>query len=148
MKKTILLLAMLLTISLSACSNQDLSPAPADEGSNAPSQPVATLEAGVWPANAYTQGLPVPPGTVAWATLDAEQGNCCVNLTDVGETEYEEYIETLKQEGFSVVENVSEQIQGQDYVSIGTLYLKEDKWISISYMPDSFMIYISLEGQQ
>lgn len=144
MKKTILLLAMLLTISLSACSNQDLSPAPADEGT----QPVATLEAGVWPANAYTQGLPVPPGTVAWATLDAEQGNCCVNLTDVGETEYEEYIETLKQEGFSVVENVSEQIQGQDYVSIGTLYLKEDKWISISYMPDSFMIYISLEGQQ
>lgn len=144
MKKTILLLAMLLTISLSACSNQDLSPAPADDGT----QPVATLEAGVGPANAYTQGLPVPPGTVAWATLDAEQGNCCVNLTDVGETEYEEYIETLKQEGFSVVENVSEQIQGQDYVSIGTLFLKEDKWISISYMPDSFMIYISLEGQQ
>lgn len=144
MKKTILLLAMLLTISLSACSNQDLSPAPADEGT----QPVATLEAGVWPANAYTQGLPVPPGTVAWATLDAEHGNCCVNLTDVGETEYEEYIETLKQEGFSVVENVSEQIQGQDYVSIGTLYLKEDKWISISYISDSFVIYISLEGQQ
>lgn len=144
MKKTILLLAMLLTISLSACSNQDLSPAPADEGT----RPVATLEAGVWPANAYTQGLPVPPGTVAWATLDAEQGNCCVNLTDVGETEYEEYIETLKQEGFSVVGNVSEQIQGQEDVSIGTLYLKEDKWISISYMPDSFMIYISLEGQQ
>lgn len=94
------------------------------------------------------RGLPVPPGTVAWATLDAEHGNCCVNLTDVGETEYEEYIETLKQEGFSVVENVSEQIQGQDYVSIGTLFLKEDKWISISYMPDSFVIYISLEGQQ
>ena len=144
MKKTILLLAMLLTISLSACSNQDLSPAPADEGT----QPVATLEAGVWPANAYTQGLPVPPGTVAWATLDAEHGNCCVNLTGVGQSEYEEYIEVLQQEGFSAVEGVSEQIQGQDYVSIGTLYLKEDKWISISYMPDSFVIYISLEGQQ
>lgn len=144
MKKTILLLAMLLTISLSACSNQDLSPAPADEGT----QPVATLEAGVWPANAYTQGLPVPPGTVAWATLDAEHGNCCVNLTGVGQSEYEEYIEVLQQEGFSAVEGVSEQIQGQDYVSIGTLYLKEDKWISISYISDSFVIYISLEGQQ
>lgn len=144
MKKTILLLAMLLTISLSACSNQDLSPAPADEGT----QPVATLEAGVWPANAYTQGLPVPPGTVAWATLDAEHGNCCVNLTGVGQSEYEEYIEVLQQEGFSAVEGVSEQIQGQEDVSIGTLYLKEDKWISISYMPDSFVIYISLEGQQ
>lgn len=144
MKKTILLLAMLLTISLSACSNQDLSPAPADEGT----QPVATLEAGVWPANAYTQGLPVPPGTVAWATLDAEHGNCCVNLTGVGQSEYEEYIEVLQQEGFSAVEGVSEQIQGQEDVSIGTLYLKEDKWISISYISDSFVIYISLEGQQ
>ena len=144
MKKTILLLAMLLTISLSACSNQDLSPAPADEGI----QPVATLEAGVWPANAYTQGLPVPPGTVAWATLDAEHGNCCVNLTGVGQSEYEEYIEVLQQEGFSAVEGVSEQIQGQEDVSIGTLYLKEDKWISISHMSDSFVIYISLEGQQ
>lgn len=144
MKKTILLLAMLLTISLSACSNQDLSPAPADEGT----QPVATLEAGVWPANAYTQGLPVPPGTVAWATLDAEHGNCCVNLTGVGQSEYEEYIEVLQQEGFSAVEGVSEQIQGQEDVSIGTLYLKEDKWISISYLTDSFVIYISLEGQQ
>ena len=144
MKKTIMLLAMLLTISLSACSNQDPSPAPADEGT----QPVATLEAGVWPANAYTQGLPVPPGTVAWATLDAEHGNCCVNLTGVGQSEYEEYIEVLQQEGFSAVEGVSEQIQGQEDVSIGTLYLKEDKWISISYMSDSFVIYISLEGQQ
>lgn len=144
MKKTILLLAMLLTISLSACSNQDLSPAPADEGT----QPVATLEAGVWPANAYTQGLPVLPGTVAWATLDAEHGNCCVNLTGVGQSEYEEYIEVLQQEGFSAVEGVSEQIQGQEDVSIGTLYLKEDKWISISYISDSFVIYISLEGQQ
>ena len=144
MKKTILLLAMLLTISLSACSNHDLSPAPADEGT----QPVATLEAGVWPANAYTQGLPVPPGTVAWATLDAEHGNCCVNLTGVGQSEYEEYIEVLQQEGFSAVEGVSEQIQGQEDVSIGTLYLKDDKWISISYMSDSLVIYISLEGQQ
>ena len=108
----------------------------------------ATLEAGVWPANAYTQGLPVPPGSVAWATLDAEHGNCCVNLTGVGQSEYEEYIEVLQQEGFSAVEGVSEQIQGQEDVSIGTLYLQEDKWISISYMPDSFVIYISLEGQQ
>ena len=148
MKKTILLLAMLLTISLSACSNQDLSPAPAPAPADEGTQPVATLEAGVWPANAYTQGLPVPPGTVAWATLDAEHGNCCVNLTGVGQSEYEEYIEVLQQEGFSAVEGVSEQIQGQEDVSIGTLYLKEDKWISISYMSDSFVIYISLEGQQ
>ena len=83
MKKYISVLAIMLTISLAACSNQDISSAPADNGSNTPSNSVTILEEGVWPANEYTEGLPVPPGTVAWATLDAEHENCSVNLTDI-----------------------------------------------------------------
>ena len=31
------------------------------------------------------------------------------------------YMELLKQEGFSVIEDVSEEVKGQDYVSVGTL---------------------------
>ena len=27
------------------------------------------LDAGVWPVNEYTEGLPVPSGTVGWATV-------------------------------------------------------------------------------
>ena len=141
MKKYISVLAIMLTIPLAACSNQDISSAPADNGSNR----VAILEEGVWPANEYTEGIPVPPGTVAWATLDAGHGNCSVNLADISETDYNEYIEVLKQGGFSVVEDVSEEIEGQDYVSIGTLLSNEEKWIAISYIPDSFTIYISFE---
>ncbi len=143
MKKYISVLAIMLTISLAACSNQDISSAPANNGSNTPSNSVTILEEGVWPANEYTEGLPVPPGTVAWATLDADHQNCSVNLTDISETNYNEYIEVLKQGGFSIVEDVSEEIEGQDYVSIGTLLSNEEKWISISYIPDSFTIYIS-----
>lgn len=146
MKKYISVLAIMLTISLAACSNQDISSAPANNGSNTPSNSVTILEEGVWPANEYTEGLPVPPGTVAWATLDAEHQNCSVNLTDISETNYNEYIEVLKQGGFSIVEDVSEEIEGQDYVSIGTLLSNEEKWISISYIPDSFTIYISFDN--
>lgn len=146
MKKYISVLAIMLTISLAACSNQDISSAPADNGSNTPSNSVTILEEGVWPANEYTEGLPVPPGTVAWATLDAEHQNCSVNLTDISETDYNEYIEVLKQGGFSIVEDVSEEIEGQDYVSIGTLLSNEEKWIAISYIPDSFTIYISFDN--
>ena len=83
MKKYISVLAIMLTISLTACSNQDISSAPADNGSNTPSNSVSILEEGVWPANEYTEGLPIPPGTVTWATLDAEHENCSVNLTDI-----------------------------------------------------------------
>lgn len=146
MKKYISVLAIMLTISLAACSNQDISSAPADNGSNTPSNSVTILEEDVWPANEYTEGLPVPPGTVAWATLDAEHENCSVNLTDISETDYNEYIEVLKQGGFSIVEDVSEEIEGQDYVSIGTLLSNEEKWIAISYIPDSFTIYISFDN--
>lgn len=146
MKKYISVLAIMLTISLAACSNQDISSAPANNGSNTPSNSVTILEEGVWPANEYTEGLPVPPGTVAWATLDAEHENCSVNLTDISETDYNEYIEVLKQGGFSIVEDVSEEIEGQDYVSIGTLLSNEEKWIAISYIPDSFTIYISFDN--
>lgn len=146
MKKYISVLAIMLTISLAACSNQDISSAPADNGSNTPSNSVTILEEGVWPANEYTEGLPVPPGTVTWATLDAEHENCSVNLTDISETDYNEYIEALKQGGFSIAEDVSEEIEGQDYVSIGTLLSNEEKWIAISYIPDSFTIYISFDN--
>ena len=146
MKKYISVLAIMLTISLTACSNQDISSAPADNGSNTPSNSVSILEEGVWPANEYTEGLPIPPGTVTWATLDAEHENCSVYLTDISETDYNEYIEALKQGGFSIAEDVSEEIEGQDYVSIGTLLSNEEKWIAISYIPDSFTIYISFDN--
>ena len=52
----------------------------------------------------------------------------------------------MNQEGFSVIENVSEEIEEGNYVSIGTLLSNEDKWLSISYIPDSLTIYISFDN--
>lgn len=64
-------------------------------------------------------------------------------FVDISETDYNDYLELLKQEGFSIIEEVSEEIEGQDYVSIGTLLSNGEKGLSISYIPDNFTIYIS-----
>lgn len=142
MKKYISVLAIIFIISLAACSNQTISSTPTGNESNIQSNSITTLDKGIWPVNEYTEGLPIPPGTVAWATLDTEHENCSVNLTGISDDDYSEYMEVLNQEGFSVIENVSEEIEEGNYVSIGTLLSNEDKWLSISYIPDSLTIYI------
>lgn len=117
MKKYISILAVLLMLSLTACSNLGTTPTGTGNTSNTQSESITMLDEGVWPVNEYTEGLPVPSGTVAWAMLDTEHENCSISIVDIDESAYNEYMELLKQEGFSVIEDVSEEIKGQDYVS-------------------------------
>ena len=140
MKKFVSIIAILLMLSLAACSNQD-TPSAAVNPRNTQTQSNTMLDAGVWPVNEYTEGLPVPSGTVGWAMLDTEHENCSISIVDISETDYNDYLELLKQEGFSIIEEVSEEIEGQDYVSIGTLLSNGEKGLSISYIPDNFTIY-------
>lgn len=131
MKKYISVFTIMVMIFLAACSNQNTSSTPTSNENNTQSNSVTKLDEGVWPENEYTEGLPVAPGTVAWATLDTEHENCNINLTGISENDYNEYMELLNQEGFSVIENVSEEIEGENYVSIGTLLSNDEKWLSI-----------------
>lgn len=144
MRKLISLITIVFMLSLVACSNPDTPPAAPGNSSNTQSESITMLDEGVWPENEYTEGLPVPPGTVAWAMLDTEHKNCSINIADIDESKFNEYMELLKQDGFSVIEEVSEEIEGQDYVSVGTLLSNDEKGLSISYIPGSFTIYISL----
>lgn len=145
MKQYISVFAIILMISLAACSNQNILSTPTGNENNTQSNSVTILDEGIWPVNEYTEELPVPSGTVTWATLDTEHDNCNVSLTGISEDDYNEYMDVLNQEGFSVIENVSEKIEGENYVSIGTLLSNEEKWLSISYIPDSLTIYISFD---
>lgn len=145
MKKLIPILAILLVLSLAACSNQDTASNNAGTTSNTQSENITMLNEGVWPVNEYTEGLPVPSGTVSWAMLDTEHENCSISIVDINETEYNDYMELLKQDNYSVIENVSEEIEGQDYVSIGTIFSNGEKGLSISYIPGNLTIYISFE---
>lgn len=145
MKSRMAVWVLAVLLPLSACTQQ----APPSSSGSAPessqSSGVTLLEEGVWPENPYTQGLPVPPGTVTWAALDTQRQNCSVSLTGLSQTDYLDYMALLEQEGFSVSADVSEEIQGQDYVSIGTLRSDGTRWLSISYIPDQLTLYISFQ---
>lgn len=74
MKKFVSIIAILLMLSLAVCSNKDPS-LDTDNSSDTQSSSITMLEEGIWPVNEYTEGLPVPSGTVAWAMLDTEHEN-------------------------------------------------------------------------
>ena len=90
MKKYISVFTIMVMIFLAACSNQNTSSTPTSNENNTQSNSVTKLDEGVWPENEYTEGLPVAPGTVAWATLDTEHENCNINLTGISENDYNE----------------------------------------------------------
>lgn len=140
MKKLVSILVLILMLSLTACSWQSPSP-----NEDAQPESIIMLDSGVWPENAYTEGLPLPPGTVDWAMLDTKHENCSICMVNVSERDCENYIALLKQAGFSIVGEESEEVQGQNYVSVGTLLSDGTKGLSISYTPSAFMIYITLE---
>lgn len=131
---------LLLLLALPGCASPEMPPVEADEeNAEAP----VVLEQDVWPENPYTDGLPVPAGTVCWVALDEEQGNCAVSLTDVAEADYDSYRERLDHAGFSVAEEASEVLRGQDAVSVGTLLSDGEKALSISYLSGGLTVYIT-----
>lgn len=144
MKKSILAVVLILILALTACSSQNAT----QDTSNTPSESLTMLDEGVWPVNEYTDGLPVAPGTVSWATLDTVNGFCGINLVDMTDDEYNAYMELLKENGYSVVEEVSEEIKGQNYVSIGTVLSNGERGLSISHTPNDLCIYISFTSEQ
>ena len=147
MKRFIAGIAILLILSLTACSAPKTPPKDTGDASNSQSEGIIRLDEGEWPVNEYTEGLPVPTGAVAWAMLDTEHGNFSISIAGIDENDYDNYMELLIQEGFSVVENVSEKIKGENYVSVGTLLSNGEKGLSISYIPDNLTIYVSFENE-
>lgn len=143
MKKSISIILIVLILTMEACSMQGNIPAKAEDDTLP--EYITVLNEGIWPVNDYTEGLPEPSGTVMWAMLDSQHMNCSINLTNMNQNAYNSYLDLLKQAGYSVVEDVAEEIKGQDYVSIGALMSNGERWLSISYIPDSFTIYISFE---
>ena len=137
MKRFIPGIAILLILSLTACSAPKTPPKDTGDASNSQSEGIIRLDEGEWPV--------VPTGTVAWAMLDTEHGNFSISIAGIDENDYDNYMELLIQEGFSVVENVSEKIKGENYVSVGTLLSNGEKGLSISYIPDNLTIYVSFE---
>ena len=104
MKRWTLLGTLLLALFLSGCGRPAGQIDAGQDVNSAPAQGVLLLEPGTWPQNAYTEGLPIPPGRVDWAMVDTERGHCSVSLAGVDEAGYEDYLDTIQQAGFSLVE--------------------------------------------
>lgn len=66
-------------------------------------------------------------GAGSWAAFDEEHQSLAVNLTDMSETDYADYMKSLQQAGFSVIEGTSENIERQDYTSTGVLQSNGNK---------------------
>lgn len=68
MKKFVSIIAILLMLSLAACSNQD-TPSAADNPSNTQTESNTMLDAGVWPVNEIHRGAsrPVRYGRLGYA---------------------------------------------------------------------------------
>lgn len=142
-----LAIASLLLFSLVACSDQkDISETSKDTGNSAGQGNITMLEDSVWPDNEYTEGLPIPDGTVAWVMFDSENEYCSINIENMSQAEYDKYIQALADLGFVEVESVSEEIEGEDYVSVGTIFSNGEKSLSIAYADENFGIYIVKES--
>lgn len=140
MKKLAFIVLAVLMLSLTACSPLEQ---PADVENSVQSENDVMLDKGMWPVNEYTDGLSVPPGTVSWVQVDEKQ-HCSIQLTEISEEEWRSYLARLQQEGFSVVQEVAEEIKGQDAISMGVLLSNGEKGVSMSYTSSQCVIFISL----
>lgn len=136
-----------LLLSLTACSTQENLLGTDGESISSNSQSNITMvEDSIWPDNEYTEGLPVPNGTVVWVMLDSENEYCCINVDNINQTECDEYIQALTDLGFNEIESVAEEIAGEDYISIGTIYSNGKKSLSLAYADENLGIYIVKEN--
>ncbi len=64
MKNLVLVITSLFMLSLAACSNQNSILDDTQDNGKMQPESMITLADGVWPENEYTEGLPIPQGTV------------------------------------------------------------------------------------
>lgn len=128
-------LAAALLLALCGCAGEQTSPLD-------PAAAVA-IEAGAWPQNSYTAGLPIPPGTVERGSIDSAGNTCTIWLTGLTDEEFAQYLTALSASGFTQVDSMAEEIAGQDYVSTAVLLSDGERGLSIAYTPDSLGIHIS-----
>ena len=134
----ILAVALLFLCVLAGCSNQNKS-----EGNTqttwdfTDAEPVYVTE---WPENEYTSQIVKPEyGEMDYIFDFSGSGRYALFLKEISEEESKEYIEQLKEAGFS--ETFSEGNQ----VSVGTILEKDDVFLSIAFSDGILAMTITME---
>lgn len=139
---------VVLVLSLVACSEQNNMDEITDiQGNSSVSANIIMSEDGLWPDNEFTKGLPVPSGVVMWTMIDPANRYCSINIDGMSQAEYDEYVQALTDLGYTEVESVSEEIEGEGYISVGTIYSNDEKSVSIAYADENFGIYIVSDAE-
>jgi hypothetical protein len=143
-------LIVALTVLMAACGDSSISKTEdtANNSGNSLPENFVMLDTGEWPQNEYTANIPQPEsGTLLHGWIDPDKEYCSLTLSGITQAESEQYVKALKEAGFTEVEKVSEEING-DYVSVGTLLTSGDTSVSISYTDDLFGMYIKIKNGQ
>lgn len=140
MRKTIAIFLSIMMCFLTACNMRE-----SDNGAGINPEAFVILDSKVWPQNEYTEELPVPAGRVNNAYIDSQNKFCFISVGDISETEFDEYIASLKNKGYSETEYVTEKIQREGYTSIGALYSNGTTSISASFADSTMGMYIVRE---
>ena len=140
MKKAVIFLSTAILILCTACSPDNESSVTGTEDTSSP-QIAYTDE---WPDNQNTEGVPVPSeGSIVQVISPSDGRYCSVTFEEVSENAFNDYLICLENAGFSLLENISEDISGEGDLSIGTTYSNGKIGVSVAYYDGILSLYMS-----
>ena len=132
--------AVLLLLSLSACSGKRPKNIPIENTATAPPESVTLSQEPLWPENEYTHGLPLPPCTVSWTITDSARKCCGIQIRALSREQFDTYYQTLLNSGFAEIEKIP---GGGKYISLGSIVSNRDKSISLAFSESVLMMTIT-----
>ena len=127
-----LLIIAALAVCLTACARSTVP---------APQTTPLVQSTDTWPQNEYTEGVPVPPGTVTQVQLGEQPPYCAILLDGVSDGQFDDYLNALREAGFSLAESASEQVNGA--LTIGTLYSNGSRYLSLAHSARQLSLYLA-----
>lgn len=94
-----------------------------------------------WPENEYTKHIPQPEHGVMHYVCDySDAGRYLVALTDLTQEDSGDYVDVLKEQGFTEIHSEGNQ------VSVGTMLQKDKVALSIAYSDNILTILITADS--
>lgn len=147
MKKLLaLLMAVIMLVSLTACSVKKPNSLPIEDAITSLPESVTLDQTDVWPENAYTENVPQPTGKVLWSMIDENNDTCGITLRGLSKDSIDAYMDGLQDAGFQKIKKVKQPLTEERYVSLGTLFSDGTRTLSLSYADSVLMITISMTG--
>lgn len=95
-----------------------------------------------WPENTFTEKIVQPQsGTIDYVLDYTASGRYAIFVKDISAEETNEYVKVLKDDGYSEIHTVGNN------VSAGTMLEREDAYLSVAYSEGELGVLITLKEQ-